>query len=155
MTEILSISYQISSRLLRGRIAVDFISPRCIESSLAPQLQGTLSSILSPLIVLLVYVINIGANTLLGFRYNLHEHLTIEAISKLIYVSLQAAVATTLISFVPLYTLTYGLRAVHLDPDILVVPLASAAGHFIYMALFVKIHNAPSAGEDVDVEQPA
>ncbi|XP_028967666.1 uncharacterized protein LOC114828295 [Galendromus occidentalis] len=119
---------------------------RAILAELAlTMLQGTLSSVLSPLIVLLVYVITIGANTLLGFHYKLHEHLTVEAVSDLIYVSLQAATATALTLYVPLYSLTYALRAIRLDPDIVVVPLASVAGHFVYMELFVMIHRAPSS----------
>lgn len=112
------------------------------------QLQGTLSSVGSPLLVFIVYSVAIGAQYgALSVEYRLEEHSSLNAVADLVITVNQATIISIIVASSLLHLLIVMTCALRLDPDILVVPLAGAAGHFTYLFFFVSIHEANSKGK--------
>lgn len=117
------------------------------------QLQGMLVSVGSPLLVFIVYSLTVDADPRQIPEYLLEEHLNLYAIADVIITVNQATVLSVLVVSSLLHLLIVVTRALELDPDILVVPLAGAAGHVAYLFFFVAAHEANSTGELIRIRK--
>ncbi|XP_022651400.1 uncharacterized protein LOC111267802 isoform X4 [Varroa jacobsoni] len=120
-------------------------TPSILQEVAFTLLQGTLSSVGSPLLVFIVYSVAIGAQYgALSVEYRLEEHSSLNAVADLVITVNQATIISIIVASSLLHLLIVMTCALRLDPDILVVPLAGAAGHFTYLFFFVSIHEANS-----------